>query len=150
MKSPSMTTSTISNPLLNFAKRAFPPNYQPKKKMPSDEIHNFWNSNPKSSGSKNDEALRATLELPKAKLGRIKLGCISKICNNTSLNGYGSGGIGKLRLAAKRVPRTRKGQTFSIFCHEWCQNAVALQRRWFQIASYQKRSEKKLSRTCAL
>ncbi|KAL2046203.1 hypothetical protein N7G274_001650 [Stereocaulon virgatum] len=93
MKSPNMTTSTIPNPLRTFAKRAFPLNYQPKNKMPSGEIHNFWHLNPKSSGLKDDEALRTSLKLPKAKLGRVKSACVRKSCGNTSLNGYGSGGL---------------------------------------------------------
>ena len=72
MNLPSMTTSIIFNRLQNSAKKAFPLNYRPKKKMLSDKIHNFWNSNPKSNGSKGDEALRARSKPPKAKLGRIE------------------------------------------------------------------------------
>jgi len=64
--------------------------------------------NLKSSGLKNDEALHIILELPKVKLRCIKLGYISKIYNNISLNRYGSGGIKKLRLAVKRVLIMRK------------------------------------------
>ena len=40
-KSPSMIMSTIFNRLRNSAKAAFPANYRPKKKILSEEIHNF-------------------------------------------------------------------------------------------------------------